>query len=271
MSELKAGTASFADLVADDHRRAAVVTAAADIDLPTGGILPDEIRIAFRTPAGDDHELVIADGRLVAWDLGTESDVVVVQDIDLQLATTTRVGIGNRVLEGTRVLIDDELHRPPPLDDVFFGGFTDLPQAVGATLLAQIEVIGGPFGTATYWQRWVDGRRVGTGLGTCDEQPDIYARRLFYLMIEERAGRLDLLDSLEGGEVRGAWPLLMTFAGLLASPEYLAGEDQAACGGGETLATLGVLLESRGWAQVGSLIGRALDDAGPSSGAAQPR
>jgi hypothetical protein len=112
---------------------------------------------------------------------------------------------------------------PAPLNLMCRPELDAVPRVPGATFLVQYRYRNGPFGDVSHVLRFADGRVVEERLGEvdrCDVRVDVTYRA----MAEVRAGRISILEALEGGSVEGELGALAALAGILESPEFHAAE-----------------------------------------------
>jgi len=202
------------------------------------------------TPAGS-HHLVFEQGCLVGWHLGSAEnpDLVLKLPEYAQLALFTRVGLGEKVLDAVRVVGADP-HWPPPLDEIRLAWGRDLPARKGVTFTVSQILTCTPFGDVAIFWRVDHGRVVESGSGVA-QASDVTVQRDYTLALRERAGDLDLLESLEGGAVNGSTPKLMLLAGWYESEECIEARRRLTTPACAPLAALGRFLSSSPWTGIG--------------------
>ena len=128
----------------------------------------------------------------------------------------------------------------PPLDIREVPELAALPPFPGASLVVQSRLAAGPFGPASVWMAFDDGRCSGVDLGETD-RADVLVEMACTRMAAARRGEITILEALEGGGgVEGDLGPLMLLAGLEESDELRVAER--ACGAaGTILGQLGAL------------------------------
>jgi hypothetical protein len=122
------------------------------------------------------------------------------------------------------------------------------------TFVVQQRVIDGPFGETDTWARVVGGRVVEKGIGRPPNEADVAVVRTFGAAMYERSGELDLIESLEGGDIRGSTSSLMLLAGWYESDESIDDRRTLAgphCG---ALVELARVLESEAWGRASAVL-----------------
>jgi len=206
------------------------------------------------------HHQVFKRGSLVDWrhGRGKTPDLVLNQTTKAQLATLTRIGIGENVLCATRIGCDAS-GWPPPLDEVRSNWGRNLPVIVTAGEFVVTQMLtNSPFGDVATFARVVNGQVVVTGVGQA-EAADVMVRRDYMLALSERSGELDLLESLEGGDLTGPTSKLMLLAGWYESDECIESRRELTTPSCASLAALGRILSSPAWAVIGQQLA-ALSD-----------
>ena len=163
------------------------------------------------------------DGHLVEWGAGwlPDAPVALVQRVD----DARRAALG--LLRGNAAVARTVLRRPdgsgplPPSDLCALAPFGGMPVIPGASITAQHVLVDGPFGTVTFVEGFVDGRRTSWDLGR-DPEADVTLVRRYGCAMERRAGLRSNVASFEGGRVGGPWTMVMMLAGLTDGPEYRA-------------------------------------------------
>lgn len=194
---------------------------------------------------------VIADGQLVAWELGELDHPDLIIDVPLAVARGAVAG----TLDGAAVLgaittSTPDAHEPVPPSpmDLGHGAPTDaLPRFPGATVAVQYLYDLGPWGPVPFALTFVDGQIESMALERLDD-PDVVARCTFRHLALVRRGDIGILDVLvDGGTVEGSEGALALLGGISESPEFQALER--ACGpSGLVLAALGEVHGAAGFA-----------------------
>lgn len=198
------------------------------------------------------HHQVFRGGRLTRWAGGPteEADLVLLQPLSINLAMLTRVSLGNGLLAETRVVVDGRFDAPcvpPPLDEVLEPWGAKLPMVPTAAELVVVQVLtGSPFGTVSTVHHVVQGRVVESRLGSSDTA-DVVATRAYPDAMAERAGDLDVLESIRHGDVVGSFLSVGLFLGIYDSDECRESRMSLTSPAMAPLAILGSLLESPGW------------------------
>ena len=213
-------------------------------------------------------------GRLDQWHRGAPSseDLRLRQPPDVMAAMLLRSGDPVALLEGTEVVdpVSGRAWWPPPLDEVRQPWTAPLPviPAVGSFGVQQ-TLRGSPFGDVALHARIERGRVVDVALGVLPSA-DLLIERRYDLALQERAGLLDLMDSMDGGRIDGDFQLMTVFLGLYESDECVAARlalTNAWCDG---VARLGAILSSSEWDRTADRLGLLLAqgaeliDVGPS-------
>lgn len=211
------------------------------------------------------HHQVFERGRLVDWRRGPadQPDVSLRQPASANLRMLTRRGLGNDLMCASRLVGDggggsggsadgDDLGGwVPPLDEVETAWGRALPTYPGVgEHVVQQEVTETPFGDVTMWFRIDGGPVVDAGVGVSTTEPDVTVRRRFGPALRERAGRIDVLESLDGGGIAGDTGKLMLFVGALDADECADARRALARPTDEPLVFLGEVLSSPGWTVV---------------------
>jgi hypothetical protein len=226
-----------------------------------GGFPDADLRVEYRcaAPAGElTHHQAFLGGRLAAWERGPApaADLVLRQPLDAHVGMLARAGRGdgNGLLVRTR-LIDPGSGRalpPPPLDEVVLDWAADLPSVPTAGPFVVHQVLThSPFGTVTTWHRADQARLVGAGVGDPPgDAPGVMVRRRYADALAERSGHIDVLESLQRGQIEGDVHLLMLLLGIYDSDECRDGRRALTTPATRHLAVLGELLASPAWREV---------------------
>jgi hypothetical protein len=130
---------------------------------------------------------------------------------------------------------------------VDWGGRLPEVRTVPALTVQQV-LVDSPFGTVSTWHRLERARVVESGLGTV--AADVIARRRYADALAERAGALDVLESIVRGEVGGDIKLLAMFLGIYDDDACRRARRALTTPAMRPLARLGDVLSSPGWAAV---------------------
>jgi hypothetical protein len=227
------------------------------------GVDGPDLSVEYRCSGeGDDivHSQVWSGGRLVSWIPGPSPrlpDVCLVQPLATNLAMLGRTGDGNTLMSGTSLFdaASGHIEPVPFVDEVvvdWAAGLPEIPTA-GPLVMAQVATRS-PFGTVGVEYRieraTVVAVRIGGGDGRFDDEsaaePDVVVRRTYRNCLLERAGQLDVLESLDGGDVRGSVHALSYLLGVWDSDECRAARRRLGRSGG-ALGDLGELLSRPSW------------------------
>lgn len=247
------------DLFSDEWF-AHVAGLAAAIDLPDVDLTVEYVCSDW--PGELVHHQLFAGGRLRTWGRGpTEApDVRLRQTLTAHTATLTGKGLGNAVLNGTEVLTSAGSTPPPPLDEVVVPWGAELPIVPTAPdLVVQQILTGSPFGTVSVVFDVRQGRVAGGRLGTTDDA-DVSVVRPFADAMAERAGELDVLDSIRHGEVGGDYLAVSMFLGIYESDECREARRALTTPAVGALVRLGTLLSSDCWRSLGRELADAADE-----------
>jgi hypothetical protein len=241
---------------------------AAALERARGGAFPQaDLRVEYRcVAAGGEltHHQAFAGGRLAAWRRGPAPapgpDLVLRQPLDAHVGMLARGarGDGNPVLQRTLV-VDPTSGRglaPAPLDEVVLDWGSGLPAVPTAGPFVVRQVLThAPYGTVTTWHRAVEARMAGGGLGDPPgDEPVVTVRRRFADAMAERSGHIDVLESLQRGQIQGQTHLLMLLLGIYDSDECRDGRRALTTPATRHLAVLGELFASPGWRAVAGLL-----------------
>jgi hypothetical protein len=173
--------------------------------------------------------LIVTDGRVASWDLGSLDE----PDVELRWLPEDARRILSRELRGDAALlattvvarvVDGVYVGPPaPVNLLCRPELASLAVAAGATFGVQFVYRRGPFGDVHHVLRFEDGVLVEDRLGTLD-QPDAVIDVTYEAMARARAGEISIIEALEGGSVTGEIGPLAALAGILESPEFHAAE-----------------------------------------------
>lgn len=228
-----------------------VVDLARGLSFGTGSVVVQQlVHDDVDGPAGTFQ--VFEHGHLVAWEAGVlpETGFALVQDRPSASRYAAGELWGNAALAATTIReVWDGVARtspPPPLDRSLVE--PDLAVVPAATLDVQQHEERTPFGTVSFCERFVDGRRTAWSLGVA-EQTELTMWRQHRAVAEWLVGERSIVGSYEGGELDGRWTWLMLVGGLLGTPAYRATTsfDARTLLG---LATYGELVSSPAYRQV---------------------
>jgi hypothetical protein len=233
----------------DPQWRHEVVERAAHIRFPVGDLVA-AYTCRTEPEAAHHHHQVFRDGALVAWDEGLPDhvDVHLAHQSEANRALLLGTGDGQQLASMTYLIVEGEERPVPPVDEALVRWGDELPRVpgVGEILIVQI-VTGTPFGDLRTWFRIDGGPVVEAGVGHPGRDPDIVVQRRLRLALLERAGTIDVLDSLEGGGVHGDSGKLMMFLGGYDAPECRAARRTLASSADMGVAGLGAVLGSSAW------------------------
>lgn len=168
----------------------------------------------------------------------------------------TRTGDGNALIRAV-VVIDPKTgveHAAPPLDEISLEWARDLPEIPTArTFTVEQRLTESPFGTLTMHYRLHRGRVIEAGLGSLGASDIIIGRR-YDRAVNERAGHLDLMESVEGGHIQGDLSLLTLFLGIYDSDECRDSRRRLEISCREQLSELGLILSSSSWREYASTL-----------------
>jgi hypothetical protein len=224
-----------------------------DADLVVQYVVYDE----EARPRGCDevvHHQRFVGGRLVQWQLGPAADAELClrQPFEAHLNMLARVELGDALLGATEVvdLVTGETGWAPPLDEVKVAWGRDLPLVPTVEpFTVQQVLIGSPFGDVQMSARIDKGRVVAAELGPTPGA-DVVIARLYESAVLERLGGLDVLESVEGGQVAGDVHKVATFLGLYESDEWAASRQALNGPWCRPLGVLARVLSSPAWADV---------------------
>ncbi len=225
-----------------------------------GGQMPvAELTVEYRCVAAGGqvtHHQVFSGGRLIAWARGPAADgpdLVLRQPLEPHLGMLARAGRGDGDDLLRRTLVVDPASGralpPPPLDEVVLDWAGELPAipTAGPFVVRQV-LTHSPYGTVTIWHRVEQARVAGAGVGEApDDVPELTIRRRFADAMAERTGGIDVLESLQRGQIEGDVHLLMLLLGIYDSDECREGRVALTTPAVRHLAVLGELLSSPGW------------------------
>jgi hypothetical protein len=200
------------------------------------------------------HHQVFESGRLVRWDRGPAAapDLRLRQPSSINDAMLARVGSGEDILRQTH-LVDARsgaLVDPPPLDETDVGWADELPSiSTAGSMVVEQSLTGTPYGIVRMHFRLERGRLTGAGLGPATDA-DMVVERSFALALAERAGKVDILDSMAGGQVAGDARKITLFLGIYDSEECGRARRSLSVHSCEELARLGWFLSSPAWARL---------------------
>ena len=200
------------------------------------------------------HHQVFAGGALASWCEGPAEapDLRLRQPLAAHLAMVTRVGLGNAVLAATTVVDPDtgDARPPPPLDEVvdrtWGRALPEVPTA--AAFVVEDTLTGSPFGTVVTHYTYEHGRLAGAAPGPLASAA-VFVRRRYRGALEERAGRLDVLDSLVGGALDGDFRKLPLLLGIYDSDEMREDRRRLTRAYEPALIRLGEILDRPEWAE----------------------
>jgi hypothetical protein len=174
---------------------------------------------------GTRWKLIVDEGRVTGWGPGDLPDA----DAELRWSRADAARIwsgeltGDAALSVTTLMTSAAGQRyvgpPAPLDFSRHLRLAALPKMPGATLAAQFTFYRGPFGEVTYALVFVDGQLSEERLGTLSD-PDVLVEVTYRNMGLLRAGRIGIIEALEGGKLDGQVGPVSMLAGLLESPEF---------------------------------------------------
>jgi hypothetical protein len=193
--------------------------------LEVAALEPDSSARLVFDGEGTRWHLVVDDGRVTGWGPGDVADV----DAELQWSRADAARIWSGELSGNAALSVTTLVTsasgqpyvgpPAPLDFSRHNRLAALPRMPGATLAAQFSFRRGPFGDVSYALVFVDGQLSEERLETLDD-PDVVVEVTYRNMGLLRAGRIGIIEALEGGRIDGEVGPVSMLAGLLESPEF---------------------------------------------------
>jgi hypothetical protein len=234
-------------------------------ELARDAILPclsqGTITVEYRaTLQGGDvtHHQVFAGGRLAAWSRGpgTSPDLILRQTMRANLALLLRSGLGDGVLGETRVLDpgSGEACPPPPLDEVELDWGSQLPMIPTAgDLVVQQVLTDSPFGTLSLHHRLHRGQVAASAAGRVG-RADVTVMRRYGSALRERAGDLDVLDSIEHGSIEGDFRKMALLLGIYDSDECRDARRALTRPWLGALVALGEVLSSPAWKRVASAL-----------------
>jgi hypothetical protein len=224
--------------------------------VPTGD--PGRLVVEYHVDDGAGaavHHQVFAGGTLASWRSGPAADAPDLrlrQPLDAHLAMMTRAGLGNAVLAATTVVdpATGEDRAPPPRDEVVDGTWgRALPEVpTAATFVVEDTLTGSPFGTVVTHYTYERGRLAGAAPGPLASAA-VLVRRSYRGALEERAGRLDVLDSLVGGALDGDFRKLPLLLGIYDSDEMREDRRRLTHDYEPALIRLGEILGRPEWAE----------------------
>lgn len=204
------------------------------------------------------HHQVFAGGRLAAWSRGPGAapDLILRQTLRANLALLLRSGLGDGVLGETRVLDpgSGEACPPPPLDEVEFDWGGQLPMIPTAgDLVVQQVLTDSLFGTVSVHHRLHRGQVAASAVGTVGHA-DVTVMRRYGSALRERAGDLDVLDSIEHGSIDGDFRKMALLLGIYDSDECRDARRALTRPWLGALVALGEVLSSPAWKRVASAL-----------------
>jgi hypothetical protein len=204
------------------------------------------------------HHQVFAAGRLATWvrGRGTSPDLILRQTMRANLALLLRSGLGDGVLGETRVLDpgSGEACPPPPLDEVELDWGSQLPMIPTAgDLVVQQVLTDSPFGTLSLHHRLHRGQVAASAAGRVG-RADVTVMRRYGSALRERAGDLDVLDSIEHGSIEGDFRKMALLLGIYDSDECRDARRALTRPWLGALVALGEVLSSPAWKRVASAL-----------------
>jgi len=196
--------------------------------------------------------LVVENGRVTDWDLGTvaDPDVALRWPLDTAWQIATNEVQGNEAVAVTSVtaVLGDGIYVGLPAPMGLWGRpeLDAMPALPDATLTVHHQLWNGPFGEMDYLVDFVDGRVIGERLGPPDVPPDVFVAVSYRTLALVRARQRTTLEALEGGRIDGHVSSLAALAALYETPAF---EDAMFATGrhGLALATLGELRADDGF------------------------
>jgi hypothetical protein len=185
---------------------------------------------------------VIVDGVVEHWGTGLVDD----PDVTVRWEVADALGVLRSTIGGTEALDratvvtgDGERYEgpAPPMDLLAAPGLGALPRVAGATVSVQYELASGPFGAASFYMAFEDGRVAAADLDRLPS-PDVTVELPYRSFMEVRAGLIGVVDAVSRGRVSGDETSLILLGGLLEAEPYQ--RAQRGCrGGGLALGVLG--------------------------------
>jgi hypothetical protein len=168
---------------------------------------------------------LLEDGQVRNWAVGELSDpeLVIRWDLATALAVLRQEVDGTEALARTTIATDadgdDYLGAPPPANLGSQPSLADLPQVKGATVGVQFHLWSGPFGDVIYFISVLDGQMVGQDFGIL-RQPDAVIELPYRDYMRYEHGDITVLELVSMGRLEAAEGPLVTYAGLIESPEF---------------------------------------------------
>lgn len=216
--------------------------------------------MTFSDPVGGDetgeHHWIVEGGVLVAWPAGVpvRSDLHLSQPERATISMLLRTGVPEEAEEAARAttFVTPDGHVPvPPVDEVLSDWGSVIPVGPDGGDIVVLQILTHtPFGALRTWFIVDRGPVKASGLGPPPREPDIVVQRPMDLALEERAGSIDVLSSLERGGVHGDTGKLMMFLGGFDSPECQAARRTLATPRDHLWGRLAAILGSPGWSDL---------------------
>jgi putative sterol carrier protein len=186
---------------------------------------------------------VVVDGLVEHWGRGPvdDPDVTVRWDVADALGVLRSTMDGTEALDRATVVTERDGTRyagpPPPMDMTAVPELAALPRVPGASLAVQYELRAGPFGPASFYLVFEDGRVASADLDRLPS-PDVTVELPYRTFMEVRAGSLGVVEALARGRIAGDETSIILLGGLLETEPYQ--RVQRSCrGGGLALGALG--------------------------------
>jgi hypothetical protein len=168
---------------------------------------------------------LIEEGQLRDWAVGEVSD----PELEIRWDLATALEILRQEVDGTQALArstiatetaaDLYVGPAPPANLGWQPSLAELPHVKGATVGVQFHLWSGPFGDVMYFISVVDGQLASQDFGVL-RQPDAVIELPYREFMRYEHGDITVLELVSMGRLEAAEGPLVTYAGLIESPEF---------------------------------------------------